>query len=306
MVPIHVYKGHFLISISRLLVLFTLSLSAVKVCAGDKVDKIIDASSVKAVFVENVRGRFEIIGWDKPQIHLQGELDDSAERLVLKAKGEKAMVKVVMNGLFHRGHGSDLKLFLPQQTKLRFKGVDTDYQISNFNSKVEGKTIKGDLIIDKIQGKLVMSSVSGKIKIKNSSGVAIIESVSGKVGLSGQFQQVAIKSMSGSVMANIEDTDKLKVKNVSGDTFITGQLRDNADIQLQSVTGNIKYTSSEGFNGKCEVASQFGGNINNELTTDQPWKEKMQQKKLKFVSGDGSGKLVMNTISGNVTLDKAN
>lgn len=289
---------------SRYLLFVWSIVAASMAVAGEQIDKTIDAPEVTSVFVQNVRGEFKVIGWDQAKIQVQGTLDDSAERLVLKAKGKKALIKVEMEGLIHRGRGSNLIVHVPKDIKLRFKGVDTNYHIEKIDGKVDGKTIKGDLNASNLHGKIQLSSVSGTVKVAQSSGVAKIESVSGKVALTGKYEYARVKSMSGPVMVNIDNTDKLKIKSVSGDIAVEGKLRPKADVYLKSVTGNIYYTASGEFNGTCEVASQFGGNIDNQLTTDKPFKEKLQQRKLKFVSGDGSAKLVMNTISGNVTLDR--
>ena len=97
---------------------------------------------------------------------------------------------------------------------------------------------------------------------------------------------------------------RLMIENVSGDTLINGQLLDRAQVELTSVSGDIHYTGAGELNANCNIASQFGGKIINFLTEDRAWSERMNERKLSFVSGDGSGKLVMNTVSGSVTLDK--
>ncbi len=282
----------------------SLLISASFAYAGEKVDRTMEVAPSGSLYIDNTRGQLIVEGWDKPQIQLQGELDDSARKLIFKRKGNKSMIKVVMKGMSHRGHGSELKVFIPRDTRVRFRGVDTDYIVKDLNARVEGHTINGDLTVKNVHGKINLSSVSGEVKVVKSSGLTRVESVSGKVNLSGEFKEARLKSMSGNIMVNIDQTMKLKVENVSGDTAINGYLKSNANIHLNSVSGSIHYKAAGEFNGKCQIASQFGGKIHNELTEDKPWGELLEQRKLKFVSGDGSGMLVMNTVSGSVTLDK--
>jgi hypothetical protein len=272
--------------------------------AGQKIDKTIDADVSGTLYIENTRGQLVIEGWDKPQIQLQGELDDATKKLHFKSKGHKAVIKVKLKDGHHHGHGSDLKVFIPHDTRLIFKGVNSDYKISDLSAKIKGKLINGDVLLYNVHAPISISSVSGKIKVKASSGVARIESVSGKVSFAGKFEQAQLKSMSGKIMANIDEIVELKVENVSGDIAITGELQNNAIVRLNSVSGNIHYVASGKFSGECQIASQFGGKIKNKLTEDKPWSEMLAQHKLQFVSGDGSGKLMMNTVSGSVTLEK--
>ncbi|MCJ8269301.1 MAG: hypothetical protein MJK04_07840, partial [Psychrosphaera sp.] len=142
-------------------VILTVSLlvSASFACAGEKVDRTIEVASNGSLYIDNTRGQLIVEGWDKPQIQLQGELDDSAKKLIFKRKGNKSMIKVVMKGMSHGGHGSELKVFIPRDTRVRFNGVDTDYLVKNLNARVQGQTINGDLTLKNIHGKINLSTV---------------------------------------------------------------------------------------------------------------------------------------------------
>jgi DUF4097 and DUF4098 domain-containing protein YvlB len=187
---------------------------------------------------------------------------------------------------------------------LYFKGIDTSFIISNLNSHIEGKTINGDLKVKKSHGKIKLSVVSGDVVLIESSGLTKIESVSGMVTFSGDFEQAYLKSISGDITANISGTDKLTIKNISGDTQISGSVKNAAQLTLSSVSGDILYKVTNKLNAECEVVSQFGGEINNALTDDLPIDGNLHKKTLSFISGDGSGKLSMNTINGSISIEK--
>jgi len=286
-------------------IIFILTLCGVQLAvAGEKVDLSLKVPDSGTLLIDNTRGLVKVIGWDKEEVLLQGELDDSARELVFKNKGHKTLIKVVMNGMSHGGDDSNLKVFMPKDLKLRFKGVDTSFRFSNLHNGIKGQTINGNLIIDNVHSKMAVSSVSGKIQITKSSGRASVESVSGLIELAGQFSKVKVKTMSGDVIASIDDISVLKVENISGDTMINGRLQDKASVKLTSVNGDIRYKVKGELNANCNIASQFGGEIMNFLTEHKPWSERSSERKLSFVSGDGSGKLVMNTVSGSVTINK--
>ena len=96
---------------------------------------------------------------------------------------------------------------------------------------------------------------------------------------------------------------KLRTNNVAGDTIVEGHLINGASIELTSVNGDIDYEAAGVLNAKCEVSSQFGGEINNNLTDDLPNNSQMQAQQLSFVSGDGSGSVVIKTIVGTINID---
>ena len=273
--------------------------------AGDNVKQSLSVNALGMVFVEIPRGLVKVQGWDKPEVMVQGELDDTINKLTFQTKKDKTLIKLETEGQKHWGDASVLKIFIPHQSKLRFKGIDTSFSIFKLNSQIEGKSINGDIMVTDSNGKIMLSAVSGDVKVVSSSGLAKIKSVSGLVDFSGNFEQVFIKSMSGDIKADISGTNELTIKNISGDTQISGQVKSKAQIKLSSVSGDILYKVTDDLNAECEVVSQFGGDINNHLTDDLPIDGNLHKKTLSFVSGDGSGSLSLNTVTGSVFIEKS-
>ena len=287
-----------------LIIIFTGSNFSSTCLAGDKVNQSLPVEASGIVFINIPRGHVNIQGWDKQEVMIQGELDDTTKRLVFKTSKNKTSVKVDTQGQQHWGDASVLTIFMPQQLQLRFKGIDTSFSITKINSHIEGKSISGDLVVKKSHGKIMLSVVSGDVTIIESSGITKIKSVSGMVTFSGYFEQALLKSMSGDITADISGTDKLTIKNVSGNTHISGPVKNKAKLNLSSVSGDILYRVSGELNAECQVVSQFGGEINNQLTDDLPIESSLHKKTLSFISGDGSGELSMNTINGSVFIEK--
>jgi hypothetical protein len=270
--------------------------------AGEKINQSLAVNADGKVFVEIPRGLVNIQGWDKQEIMVQGELEDTAKSLTFKTKKDKTLIKINTGKQQTWGDASLLKIFIPQQTSLHFKGIDTSFVITKLNKHIEGKSINGDLDVSQSHGKIRLSVVSGNIKIVDSSGLIKIESVSGDVDFSGDFEEAYLKTMAGDITADISGLDKLTIKNISGETQIRGQVKKEAELKLTSVSGDIVYMASSELNAECEMVSQFGGEITNQLTDDLPVDGSLHKKTLSFISGDGSGTLSMNTVTGSVTI----
>ena len=270
--------------------------------AGEKINQSLSVNATGKVFVEIPRGLVNIQGWDKQEILVQGELEDTARSLIFKTKKDKTLIKIHKKGHQSWGDSSVIDIFMPHQLQLHFKGIDTSFAITKLNNHTEGKSINGDLTVSQSHGKIILSVVSGDIQVTDSSGLIRIESVNGEVGFSGDFEKAYIKSMAGDINANISGTDHLTIKNVSGDTQISGQVKKEAEVKLTSVSGDIIYMASNGLNAECEMVSQFGGEITNMLTDDLPIDGNLHKKTLSFVSGDGSGTLIINTVTGSVSI----
>jgi hypothetical protein len=270
--------------------------------AGEKINQSLSVNATGKVFVEIPRGLVNIQGWDKQEIMVQGELEDTARSLIFKTKKDKTLIKIHNKGHQSWGDSSVINIFMPHQLQLHFKGIDTSFTIIKLNNHTEGKSINGDLMVSQSHGKIKLYVVSGNIKVADSSGLIRIESVNGEVDFSGDFEEAYLKSMAGDINANISGIDKLTIKNISGDTQISGQVKKEAEVKLTSVSGDIIYMASNGLNAECEMVSQFGGEITNMLTDDLPVDGNLHKKTLSFISGDGSGTLSMNTVTGSVTI----
>jgi Toastrack DUF4097 len=273
--------------------------------SGEKVSQSLSVDTTGTVFVEIPRGLVKIQGWDKQEVMIQGELDDTIKALTFKTKKDKTLIKVDTQGRRHWGNASLLKIFMPQQSQLHFKGIDTSFSIAKLSSHIQGKSITGDLLVKKSTGKIKLSVVSGNVKLVESSGFVQIESVSGTINFSGVFEKAFLKSMSGDITADISGMKKLTIKNISGDIQVSGQVEKKAQLKFTNVSGDIIYRVTDDLNAECEMVSQFGGEINNQLTDDLPIDSKSHKKMLSFISGDGSGKLFMKTITGSVTIEKS-
>jgi hypothetical protein len=290
-------------------VLFSVSLSiATATQAGEKFVKSIQIPANGHLFINNANGDVDVTGWDKNSIMVRGELAHIGQELILKNKGEKTFIKLDIGKELRLGNsysmgGSDLHIFIPKNLELHFKGIDTNFTIEGLSAKITGNTITGQLLIKNVSSNINVSSISGDISVTDSSGSVRVESMRGDVNVIGIYEDVHIQSVAGDIRADISNIKKLRTNNVAGDTIVEGHLINGASIELTSVNGDIDYEAAGVLNAKCEVSSQFGGEINNNLTDDLPNNSQIQAQQLSFVSGDGSGSVVINTIVGTINID---
>jgi len=278
--------------------------------AGEQIERTIKVPSTGHLFIDIDRGSVEVQGWDKTEILMTGELDSDSQTLLFKNKGEKTLIKIKINDTSYRGNahssdGNQLKVFVPQNIQVHFKGLDTDFNIAGIEAGVEGKTINGELVIKNVHISIKVSSISGDIKVTESYGIAYVESIQGDASIIGKFEDVTLRSVTGDIWADITEIDNLSSNNVAGDTKLVGNLKKDAQVKMTSVKGDLHYEASGILNAECDIASQFGGEIVNNLTNDLPNTSHMQQQQLHFVSGDGSGTLVMKTINGKAMINRA-
>ena len=275
--------------------------------AGDKVNKTLPASADGVVEVHNIRGDIKIIGWDKNEVKLTGELDDLMKELIFKSQGNVILIDVVMpRRNINNGDGSDLTVYVPTTNRVDVNVVSTDLTIDNIEGGIDARTVSGEAVISDVQKQLYMETVSGDISVKQSSGKMKLNSVSGDIRGHFKSKDVRAESVSGDVNLTLSNFDSLNAGSVSGELHISGQLNDSGSLRLNTVNGDINLAFKDAVNARAKINAGPGGDITNNLSSDEVSDVFPNQQKLNMTLGNGSGKIKIGTINGSILLEGNN
>jgi len=225
------------------------------------------------------------------------------------------------------------------RTFFRSDNVRVDYTVVvPAGVSLDINSVSGRLSVDGVKGTVRFGSVSGNISSTNTPRVEYLRTVSGEVDLGGISQDgsVSISSVSGNIeLAGIK-ARTLDLNTVSGET----RLRDAAveRLTLKAVSGGLEYAGTLMKNGRYDVNSHSGnvrftlaGNIGFELNagsfsgsvrSDYPMTVGGDRnpdirlgrgrgrgrgpgnESLQAAFGDGSASLNLHTFSGNIAIAK--
>jgi len=180
----------------------------------------------------------------------------------------------------------DLTLYIPEELNLnevKIESVSANLEFTEINTT-----------------NLEVDSVSGNINIKNCkiSDEIEIDSVSGaiEITLDTKIKDIDIESISGAITITASTIETADVSATSGKVIISSDI-ELTDLKLDTISGNIKLILNEDSNFKLDFDS-ISGNFSSQLamTIDN----NMQ------ITGNGSGDYDINTISGSLTIEKAN
>jgi hypothetical protein len=271
--------------------------------AGEEVDERKSVSSQGVVEIHNTRGEVNISGWDKDEVHVFGEIDDLAERLIFDVDGDFTLIRVDMpKRNISWGDGSDLEIWVPKQSRVDFEGVSTDLELSNIEGGLSVHSVSGDIRADNIAKRMLINSVSGGIEITDASGKAKVTTVSGDLRLDLSSTEVSVNAVSGEIDLDLEAFDSLSASTVSGELDISGHLNDSGDISMNSVSGDIDLRLTAPVNARIDVNAGPGGDIDNRMTRDEPRDIFPAQMELKTSAGDATGRIRVKTVTGDITL----
>ena len=290
--------------------------------AGEKVNETLPSAGVNAVTIENVSGKVTIIGWDKANVTVKGELDDKAEKLIFEQVGNTINIKVDMpNHSNWNSKGSELVIHIPADIRMNFEGVSSNVELENLRNNVTVKTVSGNIKATKLQehielssvsgniktnalqGKITLASVSGNINDKNSQGRIELQAVSGGIKADTKANEVIVNNVSGSTELHLAKVDELRISSVSGDTIARLFLQDNGVVKASTVSGEIELDFQNNIAADFRLKANAGGDLVNKLTKQKAERAKYgPSAKLYFQTGNASSSVSVNTVSGDVVV----
>jgi DUF4097 and DUF4098 domain-containing protein YvlB len=263
------------------------------------------ADPAGTVEIVNVEGTIEVTGWDQPTVDVSGTIGARVERVDVTSSANRTTVRVVLpnGGSWTNTSEAHLKIRVPQKSSLEVSLVSSDLRVSGVNGNQHLQTVSGDIQGDVGAGALQVDTVSGDVHLTAHDGHnAQIKTVSGDVTVSGTDGEFTLQTVSGDATATLGDLARAKLETVSGDiTVNAGALAATGQLDADSVSGDLKVHFSATPDADIDVQS-FSGDIRNCFGPKAIEQEYGPGSRLNFRSGKGGGRVHIDTKSGDVGL----
>jgi len=309
--------------IKTFLITTSLLVTGVAFAEQQQVNQSLDVRADGFVHINVVRGEVNVIGWEKNQVEVRGELDEQVEEFIFEVNGNETRIEVRIprtRSMRYYRDETDLTIRVPRNSRLGVTGVSTDVEITDVNGSVEVGVVSGDVSLDGGSDRIVLQTVSGEIELRDANGRIRLKSVSGDIEsydttgsstygtVSGSIlvesggEELKIESVSGDVEVIRTDFIRIAGHSISGDIEIRGAMKQGGSIEFDNVSGSIRLSLGGDINSRFDLETG-SGSIRNRLTNDKPNVSKyVRDERLRFVMGEGSGEIILSTRSGNITL----
>lgn len=229
-----------------------------------------EADGIATVEVASVRGRGLEVRWS------DGVLDVGHPQL-----GWDSLLDRVRHGL-GREDAAAVSIAVPRGVTVSVGTVTADGLVSGTRGSAGVKTVSGTLVLDGVRGAVTAKTISGQIDVRDHDGSFSGDSVAGSLTVEGgSIPRLHAKTVSGEIGIDLRRPPSvLDVTTVSGDVAVRVPEGTGYDVSAKSVSGRV-----------VAGASRLGG---------APGKRGGR-----LTEGDGAVRLVAKTVSGDVTLLRA-
>lgn len=313
---------------NKFIIALGLSATSLLCLAGERVDNTLEAKADGRVNIEHLSGKAVIRTWDRNEVRVSGELDDRAEELVFKRRGDEIIIHVRMPkinwGSWGKDDGDDLEIHVPRGSFVEYETVNADLDASGFTGGAELSSVNGELRVTDLKGRLLIDTVNGRIRAENLQGDIKLSSVNGEIedeGSSGE--EIRYDSVNGDIRAStsigrvrmetvnsdaelkLAKVEKLTLETVNGDTEVWLDLQEQGEVSASNVSGNLELHFATMPSARFDIEGHAGGSFTNRLSDDKASKAKYGPSRwLKFSTGSGAALVNVSTVSGRVLLDK--
>lgn len=252
-----------------------------------------DASPDGAIVLENTCGTVSVTGWDKPQIEINGELDQDSDEVRVTGSPSRVQVKVRNKGP-DRVRCAALRVQVPASARLEIETVSADLEVIGVRGALDLDTVSGDVSVKGSPAEAAIETVSGNVLVEADTRSLDVETVSGDISALRVSGRVEMRTVSGEVSVEGGPFEKVDIGSVSGDLSLSGPLDPQARVELGAHSGNVTLTLPKNLPATWSL-STFSGDI-------QGLPESKEKREVMFAEGAGTASLKVVTHSGSIEL----
>ena len=266
------------------------------------VDKTFKVDGMPRLRVQNVSGETAVRVGDDGQVRViarkrvKGGSADRAKRLLenvevrIEQKGNDIFVEPHLYeqerswlDLFRgKRFRVDFEITVPRETAVNAQTVSGDLDLNGTRGPARVESVSGDVNIEDVQGPMRIKSVSGDVQCTDYVGSVEGSSVSGDVDIRGRVHACELHTVSGDISVDLEPEvggRESRLKTISGDVEV-GLLTSSCICEYHTASGNL------------EVEAH--ARIMREGRKDRT-----------VIIGDGQSRLLVKTVSGDLTIKTA-
>lgn len=283
---------------------FVAALMVAHFAAAETVERQTDALPDGEVEIVNVSGDVRVIGWDKRQVHVKGELDSEVEELEFHREDDRTLIKVKWPRGDSGGGSSSLVVHVPQDSSVMVKTVSASQRLENVRGEQRLQSVSGDIETQVWEEDLQAKSVSGRVQVNGQAqeNTSRITNVSGGVILNNIAGEIEATSVNGAIEVRGGEFESVRLKTTNGEIRLEGTLLPDARLEAEAINGTV----AVGLRGKIDASfdiETFNGSIDNCFGPKaQRTSQYAPGRALRFSEGKGSARVRIKTLNGAVDL----
>lgn len=273
---------------------------------GESIEKRAPADPRGEVEIVNVAGSVRVMGWNRAEIDVRGELQDEAERLDFATDGNRTTIRVVLPRNRSNSGGSDLVVRVPEMSALRVNTVSADQEIDGVRGLQRLQAVSGLIHAESSGEDFQAKTISGDILVTGSTGakpaIYTLTTVSGDITLSKILGEIEVETVSGDMTIEANELTRARIRTTNGDAEIAARLPSGARLDAETINGDVSLKVLGNVDAEFNVHTFNGDIVSCYGEEAVRSRERGPGHDLNFTRGSGSARVMIRTLNGGVDL----
>jgi hypothetical protein len=271
--------------------------------AQQKVEARRSASADALVEIENPAGSVRVIGWDRGEVMVTGDLGNGATGLDFTGSGSRIRVGVDTERNPH-GVTSSLEVHVPAKSRLQIESFNGSITVEGVSGTVSAETVNGSITVGGQAREISAESVNGAVQVSGASTHTKAESVNGSVSVRGASGDLDASTVNGRLEISGGAFERAHLETVSGSLSFAGALSSGATLEAETVSGSVTIALPADVAADFSISTFSGGVENAFGPPARRVGDFTTEKELEFSTGGGGASVSIHTLSGGITLRK--
>ena len=269
----------------------------------EKFDTAVTLDRGGTVSVSVYSGHVNVIGAAGSQVKVHGVVDRGEVRFDAHSSSVRVQIEPEER---HGAGNADLDLTVPIGTRVQIDGFSAPYTVKGVKGEVKLESMSGSTTVDDAVGSVSIETVSGSISASNISGDLRANAVSGRLDISNINGDIESESISGHIWITGARSKSVGAETVSGSVSYTGTVDPAGTYTFKSNSGRITLAVQPDIGATVSLET-FSGIVDSDfpVTLGSGTNRIGHDSKFEFKIGNGRARIILETFSGNIRIQRA-
>jgi DUF4097 and DUF4098 domain-containing protein YvlB len=247
-------------------------------------------------------GEVTVTGSDRNEIKVRARTGNGPIRFT--SNGSRATLETVSGRGCSDGR---FDVTVPMGTRLSASTWSGSVGVLGVHGEIELRAQSGDITVRDAGDRVDVESLSGDVNIIGVKGETKVNTISGSIELGAARGDVTVETVSGDIVLSDVVARQIRVHTTSGDVRFSGSILDGGRYEFNTHSGDLTLALPGDVGAELTV-STFSGGIESDfpitLKAGEHGIGSAQAKRLSFTLGRGTARIVAETFSGDLTLQR--
>jgi DUF4097 and DUF4098 domain-containing protein YvlB len=267
----------------------------------EKFDTAVTLDRGGSVSISVYSGHVNVIGAAGSRVTVHGVVD----RGELRFDSHSGSVRMQIEPEERHGGNAEIDVTVPIGTRVQIDGFSAPYSVKGVKGEVKLESMSGNTEVSDAVGTVSIETVSGNISASNIDGDLRATAVSGRLDISNVNGDIESESVSGHIWITGAKSKSVGAETVSGSVSYTGTVDPTGTYTFKTNSGRVTLAVPPDIGATVSLET-FNGNVDSDfpVTLGSGTNRIGHDSKFEFKIGSGRARIILETFSGNIRIQR--